>query len=275
MPDTFAFHNGKYIEKEQIRIERDNLAFERGFAVFDYCRVRNGKITFLTDHLERLMHSQSVLNLKVPVEMNEVKNILTELQSQNKSRDAYFKIIISARFENEQIFPVLTVYEDKFVPYPQIMFEQGIALILHEFAKPFPEYKTTFYLGALREYGRMKENNAEDVLFYFEDLVRETARCNIFVVKGNAIYTPDKNMLKGVTRKHVINCAQQNFFLIENDITVADIFSADEVFITSTTKNIMPVIRIEDRLIGSGQPGIVTKELMKLYSIYCEHYVAD
>jgi branched-subunit amino acid aminotransferase/4-amino-4-deoxychorismate lyase len=261
--------------KEDVRIELNDLGFERGFAVFDYCRVRGGKITFLSDHLDRLMHSQSVLNLKVPVEMDVVKNILTELQSQNNSGDAYFKIIISARMENEQIIPVLTVYEDVFVPYPQKMFDHGIALILHEFAKPYPEYKTTFYLSALREYYRMKENNAEDVLFYFEDVVRECARCNIFIVKGNAIYTPDKNMLKGVTRKHVIICASENFFVIENDITVSDLFSADEVFITSTTKNIMPVTRIEDRLIGNGQAGILTKELMQLFSNYCEHYVAD
>ncbi len=274
MPPTIAFHNGKYIDKDKIQIERDNLGFERGFAVFDYCRLRNGRITFLNDHLERLNHSQSVLKFKTPVEMEDVKNILATLQSQNNNRDAYFKIMISGRILNGEIIPVLTVYEDEYIPYSEKLFDEGIALILHEFAKPYPEYKTTFYLASLREYGRMKENNAEDVLFYYADIIRECARCNIFTVKGNAIYTPDKNILKGVTRKHVIECARQNFFVIESDVSVSDIFEADEVFITSTTKNIMPVTRIEDRMIGNGRVGITTKELMKLFTDYCLQYGA-
>ena len=275
MHHTLAYRNGIYLPKDQLYIESDDLGFERGFAVFDYCRERNGRITFLRDHLERFAHSQSILNLQNPIGMDVVKDVFEKMQMEDPLGDSYFKMMISARMADEKIYPILTVYRDPFKHYPLHNYEEGIALIIEDFAKPFPEYKTTFYLGSLRQYLRMRESGAEDVLFYSDNLVRECARCNIFIVKGDTIYTPGNKMLKGVTRKHVLACAKQQFFVVENDITVEELFQADEVFITSTTKNIMPVRRIEDRDIGTGKPGIVTQHMMKLFDEYCDQYVAD
>src|SRR5262245_42078408 len=97
MLSTLAYRRGIYLPKDQIRIEPDDLGFERGFAVFDYCRERNGSITFLKDHLDRLAHSQTILNFKQPVAMQEVKDILLKLQSENALVNSYFKILLSAR----------------------------------------------------------------------------------------------------------------------------------------------------------------------------------
>jgi branched-subunit amino acid aminotransferase/4-amino-4-deoxychorismate lyase len=202
--------------------------------------------------------------------MQEVRNIILALQAENKLTDSYVKVIISAQLQNDEVQPVLTVYQDPFKPYPPSMFTEGIALLLREFSKPFPEFKTTFYMGSLREYRRMKENNAEDVLFYADNNVRECARCNIFIVKNNMIYTPAGQILKGVTRKHVMRCAGDHYFVIENNFSTAELFDADEIFITSTTRNIMPVARIEDRSFGS--PGPVTGHLITLFDDYCKAY---
>jgi D-alanine transaminase/branched-chain amino acid aminotransferase len=270
-----AYRDGKYLPKDQISIGIDDLGFERGFAVFDYCRERNGKITFLKEHLQRLEHSQSLLRLHFKADMHEVKKVLETLQTKNNLQDSYFKCIISARMINKNISAIITVYQDVFIPYDVSMFDNGITLILHEYAKPFPEYKTTFYLGSLREYDRMLENNAEDILFYYDNIVRECSRCNIFIIKGGLIYTPDKNILKGVTRHHVMNCLKEQFMVIEKDISIKELFEADEVFISSTTKNIMPVVKIEDQIIGNGAPGNITKLLIPLFENYCNNYVAD
>ena len=270
-----AYRDGKYLPKDQISIGIDDLGFERGFAVFDYCRERNGKITFLKEHLQRLEHSQSLLRLHFKADMHEVKKVLETLQTKNNLQDSYFKCIISARMINKNISAIITVYQDVFIPYDVSMFDNGITLILHEYAKPFPEYKTTFYLGSFREYDRMLENNAEDILFYYDNIVRECSRCNIFIIKGGLIYTPDKNILKGVTRHHVMNCLKEQFMVIEKDISIKELFEADEVFISSTTKNIMPVVKIEDQIIGNGTPGNITKLLIPLFENYCNNYVAD
>lgn len=270
-----AYRDGNYLPKNEISISIDDLGFERGFAVFDYCRERNGKITFLKEHLLRLEHSQSLLRLHFKADMSEVNKVLETLQSKNNLQNSYFKCIISARMINNNISAILTVYQDIYTPYDFSMFDNGITLILHEYAKPFPEYKTTFYAGSLREYDRMLENKAEDVLFYYDNIVRECSRCNIFIIKGGLIYTPDKNILKGVTRHHVMNCLKEQFMVIEKDISIKELFEADEVFISSTTKNIMPVVKIEDQIIGNGTPGNITNLLIPLFENYCNNYVSD
>ena len=270
-----AYRDGIYLPKNQINIGTDDLGFERGFAVFDYCRERDGKITFLKEHLQRLDHSQSLLRLHYKADMEDVKNILDTLQKKNNLINSYFKCIISARMVDNKTSSILTIYQDILKPYDPKMYHEGITLLLHEFAKPFPEYKTTFYLGSLREYDRMLENNAEDVLFYFDNIVRECSRCNIFIIKGGLIYTPDKNILKGVTRHHVINCIKEQYMVIEKDISIKELFEAEEIFISSTTKNIMPVVKIEDQMIGNGKPGNITKLLIPLFENYCTNYVAE
>jgi len=272
MSSSLAYRDNQFIHKSEIHIGLDDLGFERGFGVFDYCRVRHGKITFLNNHLERLNHSQSVLQFTEPVDMQMISSMLKKLQQANGLEDAYFKILITARMIEQQLNPIVTIYQDVYKPYPVAMYNDGIALILEEYDKPFPQYKTTFYLGSFRMQSRMLSNASEDVLFYFNNEVRECSRCNIFIVKNGLIYTPEKNMLWGVTRKHVILCAKTNTMVLEKDISVSELFDADEVFITSTTRNIMPVVKIEDKLIGSGKPGSVTKDLMTLFDAYCSNY---
>jgi branched-chain amino acid aminotransferase len=272
MQQSLAFRDTTYLPKSEIKIGLDDLGFERGYGIFDYCRVRNGKIPFLSDHLERIDHSQSVLQLEQPASMPFIREVIEHLQSQNQFPDAYFKVIITGRIQNQVIQPIITVFQDMYKPYPESMYADGISLILEEYDKPFPLYKTTFYLGSFRQQTRMKMNGSEDVLFYFNDSVRECSRCNIFIVKNGLIYTPEKNLLWGVTRKHVIACAKQNTIVIEKDISVKELFAADEVFITSTTRNIMPVVKIEDTLIGNGKVGDITKQLMVQFETYCDSY---
>lgn len=270
MQTTLAYRDGKYVPKLEIIIEHDDLAFERGFAVFDYMRERDGVMPFMKNHLLRLQHSQSILNFEQEVVMKEIEEIIFLLQKKNNLHNSYFKTIISARMKNDVISPVITMYQDSYKPYAASLYANGVSLIISEFAKPFPEYKTTFYLGSLREYSRMQASGADDVLFYYDNVIRECSRCNIFIVKNNLIYTPEKNMLAGVTRNHVMLCAREKYIVIEKEITVAELFQADEVFITSTTRDIMPVTRIEDKIIADGKPGIISNDLMNMFSAYCK-----
>ena len=270
--DTLAYRNGKFIPKSQLTVEYSDLGFERGFAVFEYCRERGGRIPFLEDHLHRLLHSMSLLRFEEPASDSDIRAVVEKLQAKNNLSDSYFKILISGTMEGRRIVPAVTIYQDIFQPYPESFFKQGIALILQEYEKPFPEYKTTFYLGSLKEWQRLLDASAEDVLFYANNTIRECSRCNIFIVKNGLIYTPEKNLLKGVTRKHVIRCAMQTQMVIEKDISVRELFNADEIFITSTTRNITPVVRIEDQAIANGAPGPVTIDLSRLFNQYCERY---
>lgn len=270
---TLAYRNGRYLLKSNINIGIEDLGFERGFAVFEYIREQDGKILFLNDHLQRLNHSQSLLNFHSPADLDEIENIVLHLQKENQLIDSYFKIVISAIMIDEIIQPVITIYQDKLNEFHPSHFEKGVNLIISEYSKPFPDFKTTFYLGSLKEYSRMREYSAEDVLFYSENNISECSRCNIFIVKDTCIYTPNKNILPGITRKHVINCAAKKYSVIEKDISLAELYHADEVFISSTTKNVMPVVKIENSLISKGFPGAITKDLIQLFNAYRMHYL--
>lgn len=274
MSDLFAYRDGQYLNKSDIRIELDDLGFERGFGVFDYMRQHKGVIPFLKDHLERLDHSQSALKFAEPLQMSLVAEVITRLLDLNKLGEGYVKVMITGRMVNGIPVPVLTIYQDTWKPYPESSYRDGIKLIISEFDKPFPEYKTTFYLGSFRELARMQAEKADDVLFYVGEEVRECSRCNIFYVKNGLIYTPLEHILLGVTRKHVIACALEKFMMIESLVTMERLFQADEVFISSTTRNIMPVTQIEDRQIGNGKPGYVTQELMRSFNTYLDNYTA-
>lgn len=272
MAQIMAYRDGVYMPKSDIRIGLDDLGFERGFGVFDYMRQLQGRIPFLADHLERLNHSQSVLNFQKPLDMAHVQEVIQQLITTNALGDGYVKIMITGKMENGIPVPVLTAYQDEWKAYPDTDYSEGVKLIISEYNKPFAEYKTTFYLGSMREMARMQSEKAADVLFYVGEEVRECARCNIFYVKNGLIYTPLENILLGVTRKHVIECALQKFMMIEALVTIERLFQADEVFISSTTRNIMPITRIEDRVIGNGKPGPVTLELMQMFHQYVNNY---
>jgi branched-subunit amino acid aminotransferase/4-amino-4-deoxychorismate lyase len=272
MPALLAYREGAYIPKNDIRIDLDDLGFERGFGVFDYMRLYQGRIPFLKDHLARLDHSQSVLNFAHPVRMEMVQEVITNLIEKNDQREGYFKVMITGRMQDGVPQPVVTIYQELYKPHPAESYSNGIKLIIAEYEKPYPEYKTTFYLGSFREMARMHAEKADDVLFYVGDIVRECARCNIFYVKSGLIYTPLEHILLGVTRKHVIASGLGKYMFIEAQVTMDRIFEADEVFISSTTRNIMPVTSIEDRMIGNGKPGYVTQELMEMFNTYFENY---
>lgn len=272
MSELLAYRDGHYMPRSEIRIGLDDLGFERGYGVFDYMRQHQGRIPFLQDHLERLDHSQSVLQFPEPLKMDTVRSVIEHIVKHNGLSEGYIKALITGRLQDGIPVPVLTVYQDIWKPYPETSFTDGIKLIIAEYDKPFPEYKTTFYLGSLREMARMQAEQADDVLFYYGDQVRECARCNIFYVKNGLIYTPLEKILLGVTRKHVLACATEKYMVIEAMVTMERLFQADEVFISSTTRNIMPVTRIEDRPIGNGKPGPVTRELMTMFEQYVSRY---
>ena len=103
------------------------------------------------------------------------------------------------------------------------------------------------------------------MLYYFRDEVLELTRNNIFIVKDKKIITPKENVLLGITRKHVIELAQRQFLMEERKISLSELWSADEVFVTGTTKKIIPVSRIDD-VIYSKSPGVITKKMMQLFN---------
>lgn len=150
------------------------------------------------------------------------------------------------------------------IPYKKpdnVLFETGVNLITCRYVRPFAEVKTLNYFTSLRMHKKKLEFKAVDVL-YHDDHFSETSRGNIFFIKGNSIYTPKNNILKGITRKHILELVPS--IKIE-DIPADKLFEFDEVFISSSNKDILPVTNIDGKKIGDGKGGKVTKELISAF----------
>ena len=130
-----------------------------------------------------------------------------------------------------------------------------------DYQRQLPTIKTIDYLMAVWLQPYLEERQAQDVIYHDGKLVTECPRSNLFIVtKDNQILTPAKNVLKGIIRKQLLNL-EHRYPVAEADITLNDLFEATEIFITSTTKNILPVIQVDDRPVGNREPGPVTRSL--------------
>jgi D-alanine transaminase/branched-chain amino acid aminotransferase len=139
----------------------------------------------------------------------------------------------------------------------------GIRLVSYSHQRQFPHVKTIDYLMAIWLQNYIAENKADDVLYQQNGIIAECPRANIFIVSADGILlTPTNNILKGVIRKQVLSLAKARYKVEERDITLEELYSAKEVFITSSTKNILPVVQVDGHRIGDGKPGQMTISLL-------------
>lgn len=133
-----------------------------------------------------------------------------------------------------------------------------LKLVTYEHQRQLPDVKTIDYLMAIWLRPYIMEHGADDVLYHKNGIISECPRSNIFIVtKDDTIITPANNILKGVTRKHLIEIANEKFVVEEKDVLIQDVWRAKEVFITSTTKQLLPVLQFDGHLIGNGRTGKV------------------
>jgi branched-subunit amino acid aminotransferase/4-amino-4-deoxychorismate lyase len=131
-----------------------------------------------------------------------------------------------------------------------------------------PEIKTTNYIRAVNLQSLMKEQGALEILYTHDDEVLECATSNFFLVKDNVLITPAEGVLEGITRKIVLELAEGDYKIERRKVAKADLGLADEIFITSSFKDIVPIVKIDDFAIGDGKVGPVTRDLMDKFAKY-------
>ncbi len=239
--------DGRFVEKNELRVPARLLGLLRGWAIFDYFLSVEGELSPITDlYLDRFYSSASRLNLEIPLSREDLIGLLRELVSLNGGIQA-FRLLLSAGDSsdgwNPDSKPVLMIFSEAINEVSEQWFEYGISLKTYEFLRPLPEVKTTFYVvGKLAQL----DANTDDVLFVYGSNVLETPRSNIFFVKDGALITAGANVLKGITRKLVIEIAQEEGLeVIERDVPLNSISDMEGAFITGTTKPIIPVRQID------------------------------
>ncbi len=141
-------------------------------------------------------------------------------------------------------------------------FEKGLNIFLHEYMRDLPGVKSINYLMAVYLREKLVEKHADDVLYHYDNQVLEFPRSNVFIVtRDERVVTPSENVLHGITRKKVLEIAGKKYKTEERAISVDELRNAAEVFLTSTTKRIIPVLKIDGSVVGNGKPGEITRDL--------------
>ncbi|MGQ0827187.1 MAG: aminotransferase class IV [Bacteroidota bacterium] len=267
---TYCYFNGNIIPFKEAAIAINDLGMLRGYGVFDYMRTYNGKPFLLDEYLQRFYNSAKYMRLDIQESEEKIKEIITKLLKVNTIKnDVGIRFVLTggATADNFSLRSTSTFFIliEKFDQPAISIYEKGVKLISYDYLRLFPEIKTTNYIMAINLQPIIKQESAVDVLYKNKGLMLETARSNFFIFKGNTLITAKNNVLIGRTRNFVLKLVNKKFKIEERDILETEINSATEAFITSTTKNIVPVVKIDNSIIGDGNIGRNTHILMQLF----------
>lgn len=276
MDKLIAWMNGVYLPLEEVKVGYNDLGLLRGYAVFDFLRTNNRVPVFFEDYLNRFFQSAEALRLTMPLSEEGIRNVVRKLVELQPQPEMGLRFLLTGGYSEDAYTveaPNLIISPVPIKPVPQIL-PDPVKIITHPFERQLPEVKSINYTMGILLQQEVKAANAFDVLYYGEQGVTEFPRSNVFIVSREGfLQTPANAVLKGVTRKHVIQAAVNLLPVQEKNISLSELYGAAEIFITSTTKKIIPVISVDNQLIGAGKPGPVALQLFNLLSAAEENYV--
>lgn len=269
--------NGKIVSKEEAVIGIDDLIVTRGYGVFDFFRVFNGKPAFIEDHLDRFQDSADELGLEIPYSREELTAKIKEVVAANEIDKCGVKVILTGGYSSTGFSPGtpnVLMMVSALPTYPASYYTNGIKLMAYQYTRETPYTKTTNYLVPIQIANEIKEAEAMDVLYHDGNYISESARSNFFIFDHNdTLITPDRDALRGITRKRVLAIAKDHFKVEERPLTLKETMAAKEAFITSSTKAIMPVRQVDFWRINKGVIGENTKKMMHLFEKHLEQYL--
>lgn len=274
------FIDGKFYSERDAKVSVFDHGLLYGDGIFEGIRAYNGRVFKLKEHIDRLFYSAKAILLNIPMTPDEVSEAVVESCRANKIRDGYIRLVVTRGVGTLGLNPrscknpSVIVIAGKIQLYPQELYQSGMEIVtvpttrnLHSALNP--AIKSLNYLNNIL--AKIEANNAgveEAVMLNAEGFVAECTGDNLFIIKNGELFTPplSAGALYGITRQTVIELAQQAGIKVsEPNLTRYDLFNADECFLTGTGAEIMPVIKIDGRVIGSGKPGKITRKLVESY----------
>ena len=271
--------NGEIVPREKAMIGIDDLIITRGYGVFDYFRAFNGKLAFIEDHLDRFEKSAKELGLEIPYSRAEMIEKIKEVVAANEIDKCGVKVVLTGGYSTTGFSPGtpnILMMVSELATYPDSYYANGVKLMAYQYTRETPYTKTTNYLVPIQIANEIKEAEAFDVLYHDGTYVSESARSNFFIFDHNdTLITPDRDALKGITRKQVLAIAKDHFNIEIRPLTVKETMAAKEAFMTSSSKAVMPVRQVDFWRINKGVIGENTKKMMRLFEEHLNQYLAN
>lgn len=273
--------SGKLVNREQAKISVFDHGFLYGDGAFEGIRSYNRLIFRLDDHLNRLYETAHTMMLTIPLTKAQMVKAVIHTLRANDLKDAYIRVIATRGEGDLGLDPRkcegqgnVVIITDKITLYPEELYKNGMEIITVPTVRNLPEalnpqLKSLNYLNNI--FAKIEANNAgyaEAVMLDADGYVAECTGDNIFIVKSGRLLTPWQGRLKGITRQVVFELAAKNKIPTkECCFTRHEVFNADECFLTGTAAEIIPVVKVDGRIIDSGRPGKITLKLMRQFRI--------
>lgn len=273
--------NGKLVDKVDAKVSVFDHGLLYGDGVFEGIRIYNSKIFKIDEHIERLYDSAKSIALEIPLTREQLTDALISTVKANDKADGYIRLVVTRGvgtlgLDPRRCDPNVIIIVDSISLYPPELYENGLdvitaATIRSHPASLSPRVKSLNYLNnILAKIEAIRAGCLEAIMLNHKGEVAECTGDNLFVVKHGEIRTPpiSAGILEGVTRNVVMELASQaGLYVRELALVRHDIFSADELFLTGTAAEIIPVVKCDGRLIGTGKPGPVFKQLRERFQV--------
>lgn len=278
MTSSTVYLNGEYLPLEQACVPVLDRGFIFGDGVYEVIPVYGGKAFRLEHHLQRLKNSMQAVRIANPHSDAEWSRIIDGVVARNNNGDQSIYLQITRGVaRRDHRFPgnakqTVFVMSNLFEPVPQEQLQQGVAAItLDDIRWQYCNIKSIALLPNILLRQQAVEQGAAEAILLRNGEVTEGAASNVFIVKDGIIITPPKTdcLLPGITRDLVVEQAQEHGLVIKEAIIAqVELEAADEIWLTSSTKEVLPVTRLNNQTIGSGKPGQVWHKIYDLYQAY-------
>ncbi|MCK5683211.1 branched-chain-amino-acid transaminase [bacterium] len=283
MAERLIYIDGEYFPKEKASVSVFDHGLLYGDGVFEGIRAYNGKIFKLEEHVERLYFSAKCLMLDIGVSAQEMSNLIVESVRRNELHDAYIRVVVTRGKGDLGIDPrscpkaTIIIIVDTIKLYPQEFYDNGLEVITSSNRRNSvealnPKIKSLNYLNNIM--AKMEGTRAglhEVIMLNENNYVAECSADNIFIVDKGILKTPYIHLgaLEGITRNTIMQIAKESGLKVEEStFTRFDIYGAEEVFLTGTAAEAVPVIKVDGRIVSDGKPGPIFKDLRDKYKEY-------
>jgi len=279
--EPLVYIDGEYYPKGSAKISVYDHGLLYGDGVFEGIRAYSGIVFHLREHIERIFEGLRITRINIPLSKQDVTDAVVEMLRKNNFMDAYIRLIVTRGRGNLGLDPrsspkpsVIVMAEPVAPAHGREAREKGITAIISSYRRDMVdgtshELKSLNYIqSVLAKFQALDAGTDEVVMLDHRGMVSEFHGSNLFLVKQGIIQTPTSaaGILHGITRSRVLKLGEElGYDVHERDITPYELLNADEVFLTGTMAEVVPVIRIQGVAIGDGKPGPVTKEIIKAF----------
>ena len=273
--------NGKVHDRENAKISVFDSGFLLGDGVWEGIRLHNGQLCFLNEHLKRLYDGANKIKINIPYAKDELTQIIYNLIIENRMKtDVHIRVIISRgekitpyQHPSSNVGPISLVIIPEYKVANENVNNNGITLASVNIIRG-TELNQDPKINSLSKFNciaacleGMNKNVDESLMLDINGHVSTCNSTNFFIVKNNVVITSKgEYCLNGVTRGNIIKiCKEENIDIIEKDFNLQTTYQADEAFATGTFAGVIPIIKIDNHIIGNGEKGALTKRLFKLY----------